>query len=323
MNRRLIVTFAVLLPLAIFGAAKWASKEQESWRPVAIGEVKQADTISVASNRYLSVYSNATGADTLFDLETGAQRVMNSEDVLPVGDWKWKLVLGRKVQIQLSRANGTAKFYNCPNFEADGMKPNFPDWVRVSPENNRFEALLVNRYYCWELNSRRLKHNTPMAFAGGAVAPFGSDGKTLVTGADNAVSFVSTRSGSVVRRVPFVALKNHQVAQFSDFGTYALCQADNSIAGTAPIFVVETQTGRVLWKFNIEDWWSMMLFSPDEKLLVLPRIDRSVWRICSAQNGQLLRTLPLPKSATGGAFSPDNSTLYSIANGVLYRQRAR
>ena len=322
MKRRLIIAFAVLLPLVIFGATKWTAKERESWRPVAIGKVEGADTISIASQQYLSIYSNSTGADTRFDLKTGTQRAMNSEDILPVGDWKWKLVLGNKVQIQLSRANRPTKIYECPDFEADGMKPNFPDWIRVSPQDNRFEALLVNRYYCWELSSHRLKLNTVLGFSGGAVAPFGRDGRTLAIGDDNGVKYVSTRSGRVVRRVPLVAA-NYQVTQLSALGTYALCQANNSIPTTVPFLVADSQTGRILWKFDIENWWGIVLLSHNEKLLALPHVERDAWEIHETKTGRLIRTLPLMTGVTSGAFSPDNSTLYSVADGVIYRQRAR
>ena len=279
--------------------------------------------ISEASDRYLNIYSNTTDSDTLFDLKTGAQRSMDSEGIMAVGDWRWKLIIGREVQMQLRRANGPAKLYDCPSFEADGMKPNFPDWMRVSPESNRFETLLVNRYYCWELSSGKLKCDVPLVFSGGAIAPLTRDGKTLAIADDNAIAFVSTVSGKVARRVPFITSQSYQATQFSGLGTYALCEANNAVPATNPNLVIETRTGRVLWKFNREGWWDVIFFSPNEKLLVLPQITRRVWELRDTKTGRVLRTLPLVPGAHGGAFSPDGATLYSVANGVLYRQRAR
>ena len=129
-----------------------------------------ADTVYQATSRYLLVSGDYTG-EILFDLETGARRNLeeDSEGLTNLGAWKWKLIFGRTVQLQLREANGAARFYACPHFEGDGLKPLSPDWIRVSPQNNRLEVLLMNRYYCWELRSRRLIYNVPLVFSSGSI----------------------------------------------------------------------------------------------------------------------------------------------------------
>jgi len=86
MNRkRWFITLAVVLPLALFGAAKWATR----WRPIAVGRVEGVYAINGVSNRYLSVYNGKTGSG-LFDLKTGAQTNMNALSGL-ADDWIWSI----------------------------------------------------------------------------------------------------------------------------------------------------------------------------------------------------------------------------------------
>ena len=63
--------------------------------------------------------------------------------------------------------------------------------------------------------------------------------------------------------------------------------------------------------------------APDDKQLAVPKTKRHCWEIHDSKTGVLLHTLPMISGVYTGAFSPDGATLYSVANGVLYKQRAR
>lgn len=86
--------------------------------------------------------------------------------------------------------------------------------------------------------------------------------------------------------------------------------------------VIESSTGNTLCELESSAFslYSSAI-SPDEKRIALPLSGQ--WQVRDLKTGQLLRALPLVPNTVSGAFSPDGNTLYSVADGVLYRQRAR
>ena len=321
-RRRFLIALAPFLQLAIFIVAR-AADEVSAFRPVAVGKVAGADSVFAATTRYLLIYGDRTG-ETLFDLKRGAQHPLTeNEGLVGRGAWKWKLVVGRTVQLQLRWANGPVSLYACPQFEGDGLKPLAPDWMRISPRANRLEVLLMNRYYRWELRSGRLTRDVPMAFFDGSIVASSTSPDVLVKAGDAGIDFVSIGSGRRVRHVALRAPKDFTAGQFAPGGSYAVCTANNGFGPPQRNLVVDTRTGRVLWKFALTDWRDSPPFSPDGKRLAVPQIKRHRWEIHDSKTGAILRTLPLVPGATTGAFAPDGNTLYSLANGILYRQRAR
>ncbi len=326
MNRRLLlIALAVALPVVSFAAPKKAPIFSAKFRPIVVGKVAGADSAFDATTRYLLVYGNKTG-ETLFDLKTGARRpLQESEGIASNGAWKWKLRFGRTVQLELRHANGPSSRYDCPKFEGDGMKPLSPDWIRIAPERNRLEALLMNRCYRWELRSGRLISNVAMPCFDGSVAASSTSPDVLVKASDNGtgINFMSIGSGRRVRHVTLRAPSNFTDDQFAPGGSYAICTDNNRIGPSERNLVVDTRTGRVLWKFALTHWRDSSCFSPDGKRLAVPQSKRQQWEIRDSKTGVILHILPLVTDVHSAPFSPDGFTLYSVANGVLYKQRAR
>ena len=312
MNRRLLVALAVVLPLAIFGAAKWATR----WRPIAIGRVDGASSINGASNRYLNVNG------VLLDLKMGTQSDIPGPNGV-CGDWIWSVATRGRPHLTLIKEN-TSLTYSIPRLSSS-RNSGFSDWTSVvaaavAPERNCVQLLLGNRYYQWNLQSRQLEREFQMPIICQPFCAFSRDGKTLIQAGRYAVATFSTRTGRTLTYRPGNPKLKFGMATFgiSAHGCYLV--ADN-LDGSWD--VEETSTGRVLWQLSRD---GVPVFSPDETLTILPLQDQGVWEIRETKTGKVLRTL---KSTPGipndyaSAFSPDNSTFYYVTGGVIYRQHIR
>ena len=87
--------------------------------------------------------------------------------------------------------------------------------------------------------------------------------------------------------------------------------------------VHDAHSGRLLWQYQLEEHIRERAIAPDESVIALPFPAREQWEIRDLKSGEPLRTLPLVPALQSATFSPDARTLYSLAGGVLYRQRAR
>ena len=309
-RRRLFFALAIFVPLAIFGAAKWATR----WRPIVIGRIG-ANDINGVSNRYLS-----TGS-CVFDLNKGTQINIKAQSGV-TDDWIWSIETRVRPRLTL-RKDDLSFTYFMPrldkrdDFTADGGLS--VSALVVAPERNCVQLLLGSRYYQWNLQSRSLERDFQIPIIYGAFCAFSRDGKTLVQAGRYAVATFSTLTGRTLTYRPGNPRLQFGMATFgiSAYGSYIIA---HNLDGN---FDVEgTRDGHVLWQF---DPTCVPVFSPDETLTALPLEDKGLWEIRETKTGHLIRTLILVPGTPGGygAFSPDNSTLYSVANGVLYRQRAR
>ena len=310
-HKNWLISLAVLLPIILFGAAKWATR----WRPNAIGRVDRASSINGASNRYLNVNG------ILLDLKTGAQSDIPGPNGV-CGDWIWSVETRGRPHLTLLKEN-TSLTYSIPRL-SNSRNSGLSDWTFVvativAPERNCVQLLLGNRYYQWNLQSRQLEHEFQMPIICQPFCAFSRDGKTLIQAGRYAVATFSTRTGRTLTYRPGNPNLKFGMATFgiSAHGSYLM--ADNP---SGDWDVEEARTGRVLWQLSRD---GVPVFSPDETLMALPLEDKGLWEIHETKTGHLIRTLIFVPGTQdyAGAFSPDNSTLYSVANGVLCRQRAR
>ena len=324
-RRRFFVALAVLLPLALFGAAKWAGR----WRPVVIGQVVGANAVVQASDRHL-VLSCRTGDEVLFDLQTGETRRLVGQVLSSDGAWLCQLTLAPKPQLALRPANTPASLpliYELPALTADektSIAPNWSNygWVRASPARDTIELFFIRRYCRWQQRLRRLERSFIIDYSATSAPALSHDGNFLISASFGQISIFSARSGQLQKEIALQGASSFESTRPSPFGLYALYDAPGKL-GPSRFNVVNTQTGRALWQFEVETLRDWPAFSLDETLLALPLSQRKIWQIREPRTGKVLRTLALVPGTHGGAFSPDNSTLYSVANGVLYRQRAR
>ena len=354
-RRRLLIALAVLVPLAVFGAAKWAAR----FRPVVIGAL-------VGKTRYYSSRTSIrASADSVvvggspwewnrFELGSGTHRVVRHETLVEDGGQTLKLRADAKGQVQLlsSRDGGAPIVFDLPGTFASPGTP-VPGTLgpandnaeartfarqtaRVSPQFNRVELFSNGIYYRWNLATRRSErvadlnrngHLTSYEMLSHPVWALARDGESVVLPTMEAISRFSTRSGQRTSRLklPVFArfIGDVYATEVSPYGGYAfyLSKATGQPL-TARVF--DTRRPRALWSVGLSRAsLCPIAWAPDEKTLALAQPLRRQWEIRDLKTGAILRTLPLVTNAQAAAFAPDGNTLYSVANGVLYRQRAR
>ena len=348
-RRRLLIALAVAVPLAIFIAANWATR----WRPVKIGALPAMPRLGLpttlrASNRYLIAGATSSDNYTLFDLQTQTQRRIRNQTLLEDGDLLLQLRASSRVGAAVAPGNvqlvmsgdGPARVYVLRGFSMSGtLKSGFSaetmsrSTVRVSPDLDRVELVFSDTYYRWSQTSRAPQRKAYLidfspinGFVEESVAAIARDGESVVSLNSRAIEWRSTRDGRVLKSIALRGFRaSNQTSEqigISNFGALALYNLPVGGINSTRWEVRDAQNGRVKWKFKLPFLNNRAVFSPDEKWLALPS-DGLHWDIRDAQTGVLARQLPRLPNVSGAAFAPDNSTLYSVANGVLYRQRAR
>ena len=334
-RRRFLIALAVAVPVAVFIPAKIAA----SWRPVALAPFEErlygGPPLMEASSRFLLIRDGIRPVSQ-FDLTTGEMRpAVRYQGIAVKGTALWEVKSGQVKHIihprlQVWRDGEQAQGYALPaeTFqETWNIYPIRPQ-VQVGEEKIEF---LAGRWFCrWDRRTKVLERalhcnvgNRRLAYA------MARNGETIVTlkrqerlGVE--ITHVSTRTGQVERRLSLPQAKGSEFeqAQLSAFGNYALCKLRQSNFSLRwP--VINTQTGQTAWTLQFDDsQYAFAVFAHDETLIALP-LSGKRWEIRDLRSGKHLRTLPMVPGATSGAFSPDGATLYSVANGVLYRQRAR
>ena len=355
MNRR---SFLVALALAVPLAGVALAQTVATWRPVRLSPWNVRAPFEraslVANARYVS------DGDLVLDLRTGRKRAapVSVKD----GAWTFDWSAGRAQARQLILNNGDkavafavpARLTDPVNWWIVRVSPDrncLEATVRQESKQQPFVYALA--FVRWNLRSRQLEQlmMAPEIYPG--YNALSRDGEHLISFVDSRkIVRVSTRTGKAVQILPlqgFDAPASNGLlprTEFSPFGTYfahaLMPQMPGQLWRRAPPTspptptptptpasamyqwrVVDTSTARVKWSYELASREARAVFSRDETLLAVPASVRGVWEIRELRTGQLIRTLPLLPGVQTGAFSPDNATLYCVANGVLYRQRAR
>ena len=349
MNRRkFLITFAIAVPIAVFVPAKIVA----SWRPVVVGQLDVPHLMVPMTTRVSSRYLVASDAlfTTRFDLQDGDKIPLIYGGIAENEAWLATLRAPKYGQLELSLHNGEQTFaYPIPNvtaFSKAGTNANTTahllarQTLRIEP--NRVELVFLNTYYRWNRNSRKLESSIPLeditqsisGFIEEKIAAISRDGERVVTLNSKSIDWRSTLSSQVTQRFTFKGYRpssqTSEQIQVSDYGALALYNVYVGGKNSTQWEVRSTATGRVLWKFALASLSNRAVFSDDEKRLALPT-DGLKWKICDAQTGAIIRILPRVPDMRAAAFSPDGTTLYSVADDprynvasdILYRQRAR
>ena len=333
MNRRVsLIALAAVVSAALFGAAKIAA----SWRPVKVALIEPPNPngsrlvgseISFrthASTREI-IFPNFDENPKLFNLATGKVRALKAEGIVAGGNGSWHFEGGKSPRIVVRQNAIEERTYPLPTEDFDELNAMpadlYRDSANVAANAKRVEMVVGAHYYRWNTGTRALERDTncdmESELANQAIA---RDGETLINAGLREVSALSTQTGEFTRhdKLPKMGAEG---AHISAFGAYSIYAPPLSNAMTW--HVVETANAREIWQFQTNNLDDPVTFSPDEKYIAIGRGDRKIWEIHNIKTGEILRTLSLVPGATSGAFSPDGATLYSVANGVLYKQRAR
>lgn len=337
MNRRhVLFALAVLFPLALFVGAKVATR----WRPVKIGALvgrgSGLDNWLVRANATTVTAGNEPF--TNFDLRAGTARGTWTECATDTGTWTYELRAGKPAHLLL-RAPGFSRSYALPGVTMSGPKvPVRPQsQVRVSPVAGRLELLDDDLgYFRWSLSTAKLERRHYAMLPeelnfNGIRLPMGKalsrDSETLVLAGRHEIQRVSTAPPYVAQKVAIAANVPAPRAARADFIQISP-DGDLAFYGTSPKTsrtrwdVVDSRTGSRLWNFSTNYFPAALVFAKNADEVAVLGAGRD-WQVRDAQTGALARTLPRVPNTVAGAFSPDGQTLYSLANGVLYRQRAR
>lgn len=331
MNRR-NTRFLILLPLSLGVVGIFAGREMASWRPVKVapgftsGKIGDITEISV-SNRAVAQVTEETSAPfkttgTMFDVQSEKLQSFDLSTDRTMGvqnDFFWRensSVFSLEV---VDGANGTRTFtHDWP------IAPTNNQNLRILPDQNRVVVLDGFNIFGWNFQTQKLEVEEGIqAYSGGGdiVGEFAlsRDGRAFIHADKKQILRGDTTTGKTTKTVPLKGITFYESAFLSSYGRYAFYDQNG-----APFRweVVETATGKRLWGFSIPPIVSpLWAVSDDEQTIIIPA-DKQ-WEVRDLKTGALLRRLPMVPGVTVAACSPDGATLYSVANGVLYRQRAR
>ena len=327
MNRRhFLVALAVVVPIAVFIPAKIAA----SWRPVKIEDLPPEKGLVInnltASKTLLAIdiastdpqQGNMTHFRTrLYDRNTG--RLSKRRGALLDGGWTWRLSAEGKpnASLILQDPKGHETFQMLP--PRNTYRTEEFESVRLSARQSVLEAVARNGFFRWHAGEPRLQRQ--LTFSDSSIYfQLAPDGKTVLLVKSDGLIFLSTSDGKQTGFVPFNQ-NAYGWIKLSPRQTYVACGLGFNNPKSWQL--MDVATGRVLWQFALDSPDYGPIFSTDETLVALPLATRKIWEVRQTKTGTLVRTLPLVTGARRAAFSPDGATLYSVAGGVLYRQRAR
>ena len=317
-SRRVFLIAGLVAPVVALGGS---IKAATSWRPVVVGRFAksvsdESNSASVfASGHFVQIYQDGS---FLFDLQKGGLTKLpfhsNQNGFADGFLWQWSFSDPPKGLT----VHGLG-IYPAPRLSDVAGSGSYASAVRIRPGLNLVELLTSYRFFRWNLKSHKLELATQISRYG-EVTALSQDGETVINAKDDSVDWVSSRTGRVLKTVSTRDTSRFERLCLSEHGAYAIYDAPGR-TGAIPQHIVETRSGHILWSFYTEFPVQNFALSSDERLLALPLPPQHVWQIRELATGKIVRTLPLVAGTQGGGFSPDGTKLYSVANGVLYRQR--
>ncbi|BCM91093.1 hypothetical protein IAD21_02957 [Abditibacteriota bacterium] len=352
MNRRLFLVGAALsTPLGL----GWWAKSVASWRPVTVGKVgtqKDEQQLVISPQQVLFTrgefpwrINSIQEHCTLFDLKSGLGQPIHLSkpciiDVKDDNSWCFHVGLdgdrfwylcwdaGTRtghVEVENGENGNIAKRFS---FDLPNLKDNQLVTLRNAAREDRELFLCQSHIYSWDAQNARLKQTVKFEDSVGAI--LSRDTHTFIAYDLHGFKIGDARSGKIEKRIPFQNFYFFRSLCFSPYGQYALCERPTS---PSSLRVVRVATGKPLWSFDVAIDTPPWNFSndinnsanwlvTDDEQSILVRRDKD-WEVRDLGTGDLLYCLPLVPSTSVTALSPDGTTLYSVAGGILYRQRAR
>lgn len=317
-SRLFLLALAALFPLAPLSSAQTTA----SWKPTKVVRLVHDSTDYweqnvEASERVVSAF----GLE--YDLKSG--RADNAKgQILGVGEWTWLLYGGLNSRLELRNGDEAPLHFASPVKLSNDY---YPALARLSLATNRVEMVSQGHYLRWQKTPPRLQLHTKLAQTKG-VLTISPDGTKIIDARETEIVEISTKLGRVTKRIVLTqtdtTTRNPRLSPYGSTVIYQAPQPKYAQFSTSHRRVIDAASGRTLWRFNSDSaTYNGILFSLDEKSIALPLFARKIWELRDLKTGAVLRTLPLIPNCDAGAFSPDGATLYSVANGVLYKQRAR
>ena len=333
MNRRFFLALAVMLPFVPFRSAQAAPDEQPV--KVALIDPPRQDGPALGGPvTSFRTYASAFGLlfptvdeNKFFDFKTKTVRDLEGEGIVAGGNGEWRFVGGAAPYLAVRQGAGVERPYAFPVEDFEELNAIPQDWYQdsasVAANDERVEMAWGAHYYRWNTKTRELERNVNCDMESGLEnKAISRDGEGIINAGLDEISVLSTETGEFTRhdKVPHATADG---ARISAFGAYCVYEPETN--SQEQIWsVLDTATARDLWTFTLDSWpEDAVLFSPDEKTLVIGRSERKIWEFHDVKTGEIGKTLPMVAGTNYAAFAPDGEMLYSVADGVLYQQSAR
>lgn len=334
----------ILFPLSLGVVGLFAGREMASWRPVKQGQSIDNAYYMDAAQAWVLAATDSNSSNmgcSLLNLRTHKASLEIHEEGKPVGvegDFFWCLNPHRtaggnttRLTLTLRNTYGHEQSFSWKPSDDFDVSPVKPVVVHLCLESNEIELLCKQQVLRWSLSTGRLQKSVALSFigvsdGGDGIAnscSFSRDGETVVLAGWGGIYFFSTRDGQLKRSIPFLGFHGYEYRFLSHSGSYALYDAPGLKAPSTRWRLIDTQAGRIKWSFESDLPSDVPVMSADEKLIFFPLSSRRCWEVRDLATGRTLRQLPFLPNSSVAAPSPDGATLYSVAGGVLYRQRAR
>ena len=176
------------------------------------------------------------------------------------------------------------------------------------------EQEVASSYYVFNLKTRKGHY----AFCGSL-----ADDKEVISINYSFIAWFSARNGKLLKRLKLPIDYDPTLMELSwDAGIVCFISPVNE-GPRMRWDVYEVATARFMWSFEAPDLSTPSFMDETLKLYFVAAPDRQVWEVRDLQSGEIKRTLPLIPGTRAGMISRDAATLYTVANSVLYGQRAR
>ncbi|RYX85244.1 WD40 repeat domain-containing protein [bacterium] len=307
----------------------WLMRVAASWRPVAMGRVgtpTDGNSILLASNKRVLLTERFITSPSLVAFDTRSGKVQPrrfAEERIAglAGESVWSLYWDKSQHRGYVETDVPKRRFS---FDLAEFSPyeRTPALFRVFPRENQVLFLFKGRVYRWNLQTTRLERSIRL---GDEVSSWpialSRDGHTFVR-CDLETFFVGdTNTGKITKRVAFQGFRFFESIHLSPYGKYALFERPSS---PSQMRVVDVATGKSLWVFDnshndVNDWAIC-----DDEQTIFVRINKgNTWEVRDLKTGTLQSRLPVVPGASMVAAAPDGEALYSVARGILYRQRGR
>lgn len=323
----------ILFPLSLGVVGIFAGREMASWRPVRVAHFsgsKVGGITELSASPYAVAQSTFEDGgpyktySTLFLFDTRSEKLQHfsfSKDITMgvQNDFFWQEI-SSPFSLKIVDSQNHSKTFLYPDPVAP-IENN--QYLRIAPQRNRVVLLDGPNIYQWNFRDGKIESEAevdelPKESTEGA-STLSRDGQTLVHADKTRLRINDTSTGKILKTAALHGIRFSESIVLSPYGRYALFDQSGDAFEWK---VVSTATGKPLWGFNIPQIVSpLWAISDDEQTIIIPQ--DTEWQVRNLLTGTLTRRLPLVPGVSVAALSPDGKALYSVARGVLYRQRAR
>ncbi len=327
------IFLCALLPLLFGGWALFLSRRAprfgQEWQPQRLGSFYVE---TQAANPELTIYATkdvVRSSHYIFDLKTNKGRYSVYGNVTGDGAEMWDLVEDAQKTLHLRVAGGKNPFrYEVPAALQKTIRKDIGEQTGADffQWDDKVGLLANTRLYRWQQRVAKPLSPLKISASGDGIGTINQARNEIIYADVAAITRFSLRDGKIIKRLRPQTSEDVEWVSLSGAGRYVGYGAPLNSHGTSRRLkwqIYRVATEKFVWSFETQDEATSAFFARDGTRHVLAVPARQLWEIRDGATGKILRVLPMLPGTRAGDLSPDGATLYSVANGVLYRQRAR